>query len=191
MAADTRRKLLVTTSKLLQRQGYHGTGLNQVVAESGAPKGSLYFHFPKGKEQLAAEAVGVAADYIERAMTRQDGLPAHAALDGYLSRVITALERSNFAEGCPIATIALEMSTASDDVAQACLAALDRLTLHIAGWIEAEGVDPETARQRARLIYAAIEGALIFAKVTRSIEPIERLRGQIPHLLATPEVPRL
>jgi TetR/AcrR family transcriptional repressor of lmrAB and yxaGH operons len=188
MPADTRRRLLVTTSKLVQRQGFHGTGLNQIVAESGAPKGSMYFHFPKGKEQLVAEAVGVAADHIDSVLRRHEGVPPVEALDAYLAGVTHALRRSHFTEGCPIATVALELGATSDHVAASCAAALDRLIGRIAGWIEAEGVDAVTARQRAGLIYAAIEGALMFAKVIRSTQPIDQLRSQLPHLLATPAV---
>ena len=65
MKRDARRRMVVTTAKLLQRQGYNGTGLNQIVAEAEAPKGSLYFHFPGGKEQLAAEAIAASAAYLD------------------------------------------------------------------------------------------------------------------------------
>ena len=53
----TREKFVETTSRLMEIQGYHATGLNQIIKESGAPKGSLYYHFPGGKEELASEAV--------------------------------------------------------------------------------------------------------------------------------------
>ncbi|HEY8491429.1 MAG TPA: helix-turn-helix domain-containing protein, partial [Dehalococcoidia bacterium] len=61
---DSRQRMIRAMSRLMQRQGFHATGLNQVLAESGAPKGSLYFHFPGGKEQLAAEAVQASGDRL-------------------------------------------------------------------------------------------------------------------------------
>src|SRR5215208_191583 len=54
--SNAREQILQTTCDLLEKQGYHGTGLNEIVKESGAPKGSLYYYFPEGKEQITAEA---------------------------------------------------------------------------------------------------------------------------------------
>ncbi|MGW2312246.1 TetR family transcriptional regulator, partial [Actinomadura luteofluorescens] len=65
---ETRERVLRTAAELFQRQGYHGTGLNQVLAESGAPKGSLYFHFPDGKEQLASESVALSGRAVGEAL---------------------------------------------------------------------------------------------------------------------------
>jgi hypothetical protein len=93
------------------------------------------------------------------------------------------LESSGYRDGCPIATVALEVSASSDEIADACADAFERLTATVATWIESDGVDPVTARDRAFLVYAAIEGALMFAKAHKSIEPLARLRAQLPLLL--------
>ena len=186
MATDTRRRMIITTSKLLERQGFHGTGLNQILEEANAPKGSMYFHFPGGKTQLAAEAIAAAADYIDRALRAHEGGTALEAIDGYLAQMGRWLQSTDFSGGCPIATTALEVGATTPELGQACEAAFARLIARVAGWLEADGLDPDTAVERASLVYSAIEGALIFSKARRSIEPLERLRGQVPRLIGTP-----
>jgi TetR/AcrR family transcriptional regulator, lmrAB and yxaGH operons repressor len=187
MPTDTRRRMIVTTSKLLERQGFHGTGLNQILEESGAPKGSMYFHFPGGKNQLAAEAISAAADHIERALRTHEGGTALEAIDGYLVRMTSWLQASGFSGGCPIATTALEVGPTTSELGDACDAAFERLIARVSGWLEADGFDAVKARDRSVLVYSAIEGALIFSKAKRSIEPMERLRADLPRLLGTPD----
>jgi TetR/AcrR family transcriptional repressor of lmrAB and yxaGH operons len=178
---------VVTTAKLLRRQGYHGTGLNQIVAEADAPKGSMYFHFPGGKEQLAAEAIRASAEYLDRALLACEGPTALASLERWVAEVAKALERSNFEDGCPIATVALEASTSSEALGDACAEAVERLLGRVAGWLERDGFSRSAARQRAELVYAAIEGAEMFAKARRSVEPMLTLRRQLPFLLRQDE----
>ena len=62
MASDTRTRMLETTARLLQHRGYFGTALSDILAASGAPRGSLYFHFPGGKDQLVIEATRLAVE---------------------------------------------------------------------------------------------------------------------------------
>src|SRR3954470_2455016 len=93
---ETRERLLRTAATLFRSQGYHGTGLNQVLAEGGAPKGSLYFHFPGGKEQLAVEAVELGGRQVCETIT---GLLAAAAdpvsgVDSVVAALADDLERS-------------------------------------------------------------------------------------------------
>ena len=61
---QSREKILQAATRLFHLNGYHATGLNQILQESGAPKGSLYYHFPNGKEQLAAEAIQLSGQII-------------------------------------------------------------------------------------------------------------------------------
>jgi len=186
MTTDTRRRMIVTTSKLLERQGFHGTGLNQILEEANAPKGSMYFHFPGGKAQLAAEAIAAAAEHIDRALRAHEGGTALEALDGYLAQMAGWLESTEFSGGCPIATTALEVGATTPEVGDACEAAFDLLISRVAGWLEADGFDPQTARERATLAYSAVEGALIFSKARRSSEPLTRLRAELPRLIGRP-----
>ena len=178
--------MVVTTAKLLQRQGYHGTGLNQIVAVADAPKGSIYFHFPGGKEQLTAEAIAQSATYIDTILERHAAANAVVAVDSYLAGLAKWLERTDFREGCPIATVALEVGATSVMIGDACADAFDRFIERIAGWIEAGGVERSVAYDKAFIVYTAIEGALVLAKVKRSAEPITRLRGMLPELIGSP-----
>jgi TetR/AcrR family transcriptional repressor of lmrAB and yxaGH operons len=178
--------MVTTTAKLMRRQGYYATGLNQIVAESGAPKGSIYFHFPGGKEQLAAEAIAASAAYLDRGMRACERETALASLDLYVTEAGNLLERTDFAEGCPIATVILEAAIASPALGKACADAVEALLGRVTGWLERDGFPPETARERAQLVYAALEGTLMFAKARRSVEPLTTLRRQLPGLIGEP-----
>jgi len=180
---DTRRKMVITTAKLLQRRGYYATGLNQIVAEAGAPKGSIYFHFPGGKEQLAAEAIAASAAYLDRALRACERATALESLDVYVAEAANLLERTNYTDGCPIATVVLEAPADSALLRQACADAVQVQLARVASWLERDEVAPEAARQQAQLVYAAIEGTLMFAKALKSVEPLTTLRGQLPQLL--------
>lgn len=175
--------MVTTTAKLLRRQGYFGTGLNQIVAEAEAPKGSLYFHFPGGKEQLAAEAIAASAAYLDAAMLACERTTARESLELYIAEAASLLERSNYTEGCPIATVVLEVAPTSRMIGDACAEAIELLLTRLTGWLARDGWDAGTARQRAQLIYGAIEGALLLAKALRSIEPLTTLRRELPALL--------
>jgi AcrR family transcriptional regulator len=181
--------MVTTTAKLLRRQGYHGTGLNQIVAEAEAPKGSLYFHFPGGKEQLVAEAISASAAYLDAALLACERGTAAESLDAYLAEAASVLDRTDFADGCPIATVVLEVGPTSTLIGNACAGAVELLLTRVAGWLERDGFSATAARQRAQLVYAAMEGTLMFAKALRSVEPLTALRHQLPRLLVLDEVP--
>ena len=141
MKRDSRRRIVVTTAKLLRRQGYNGTGLNQIVAEAEAPKGSLYFHFPGGKEQLAAEAIAASAGYLDAGLRACERASALESLDLYVEEAAKLLERTNYTEGCPIATVILEVGTSSALIGKACADAIDLQISHVTGWLERDGLE--------------------------------------------------
>jgi TetR/AcrR family transcriptional repressor of lmrAB and yxaGH operons len=181
---STREAFVETTGQLLRRQGYAGTGLNEIVARSGAPKGSLYFHFPGGKEQLAVAAMQRTGEQLRAAMAGILG--SSDELGDALARLIDALaeglERSGYRDGCPIATITLEAAGDSEPVRAAA-------AMTFASWLDVlqarlrrAGLSPSEATQRALLVLSSIEGALILARASRDRAPLTAIREELHSL---------
>ena len=186
MASDTRDRLIRTTSRLLRKQGYGATGLNQVMADAQAPKGSMYFHFPGGKEELAAAAV----DYFaERVMQRLENGLAEAdtvgeAVATFFDDYVEHFHRTNFCEGCAAATVALDAASAHETLAAATGRAFRGWIDRFAEALEAEGRSPAEAHRLATLIVAAIEGTVVIGKGQRSTEPFVAVQAVLRDLLA-------
>lgn len=185
---SSRERMIDATAELLQKQGYAGTGLAQILEVSGAPRGSLYFHFPGGKEQLACEALAASGETWKlRIESLVAGLsdPAEAAA-AVCNLLADELEASQWKLGCPIATVALEAAAESEAIR-------DRCAQHFAGWEEmvrarlvAAGFAEPIALVAATVAISSIEGALLLARVYRSREPLDRvsvaLRAQLSAL---------
>lgn len=173
--------MLRTAAALFQTQGYHATGLNQVLADGGTPKGSLYFHFPGGKEQLAAEALDLAGDEMCRLIkdVLESAASPVAAVEAIVEHLATAMESSGFTVGCPIATVALDAAADSDAIRSACDRAyrswLDAVAEHLAR----HGIRTDRAESLAVFLIASIEGALLLARTRRDVAP---LRAVAAHL---------
>ncbi|WP_367132777.1 TetR/AcrR family transcriptional regulator [Saccharothrix sp. HUAS TT1] len=177
---DTRQRVVRTAAELFRSQGYHATGLNQVLAEGGAPKGSLYFHFPGGKEQLAVEAVALAGNDLRAALTAvlaAEPDPAKA-LSQALELLGGQLLASDFRNGCPIATVALDAASDSEPIRAAC----DEV---YRSWhqVIAEHVGDDDL---ATVALAAIEGALLLARTRRSLDPLHAVGARLGALLGRP-----
>ncbi|XVQ81961.1 TetR/AcrR family transcriptional regulator [Microbispora siamensis] len=181
---DTRERVLRTAAGLFQRQGYNATGLNQVLAESRAPKGSLYFHFPEGKEQLAAEAVAIAGGELgERIAAAVAAAPGPAAAVVRIGELLAHnLEQSGFQEGCPVATVALEAAGDSEPIRSACDAAYASWLRGLADYLQGHGVDE--AEALADLVLSSLQGALLLARVRRDTGVIHSVTRRIGGLVA-------
>ena len=176
----------------MQRQGYAATGLTQVLETSGAPKGSFYFHFPGGKEQLAAEAVRLADAQM------------NALIGNLLARypdpgeAVTALAEafadwlagSDYNEGCPITTVALEQAATSERLQQACSDAYGSWQRRLAEHFGRAGHERGAADRLATVVLCALEGAFVVAKTTRSRKPFRDCAGFLAAAVAvTPGEP--
>ena len=177
----TCQRLIQSTAKLLRTRGYAATGLREILQESGVPKGSLYHHFPGGKEELAAASLRQAGDSIIAQLAllldRTDD-PA-AATRAFCDAYIAQLESSGFRKGCPLATVALESAAEIDTVHEACSFAFGSITALLARHLEARGVDRRTAGDAAVYAVSAIEGALLLAKARRSASPVAVVRDRL------------
>lgn len=172
-SSDSRQRLVETASRLLRVQGYHATGLNQVVEESQAPKGSLYHYFPEGKEQLAAEALRCAGKDLGGRLRQVAQLPPGEGLQLLVEASIQDLIQSDYHDGCPIATVALEcpqLGPVCDGIFQQALGLLEEM-LQRRGYPD--------AKELALTIFSAYEGALMLCKVRRSPEPLQQVARQL------------
>jgi TetR/AcrR family transcriptional repressor of lmrAB and yxaGH operons len=170
----SRAKLVSAAGDLLRRQGYHATGLAEIVAESGAPRGSLYFYFPGGKEELACEALAASGTAWRE---RLDRVIAEAADPGAAAEAVCRvladdLVASNFREGCPLATVALEAAASSETVRRTCAAQFDGWEKLIADKLVSEGVPQNAADAAATFVLSAVEGATLLSRVRRDPAPL-------------------
>ena len=171
----TRDRIVYATAELFRRQGYRGTGLKQIVAEADAPFGSLYHFFPQGKQQLADEVIRRAGDFFRQLF---DAIAAAApdpvtAMHEFFSGAAQTLRDTDYADACPIATVALEVASTDDTLRRATADVFD-------SWIDAgtaglsqAGLSPERARAVTIHMVAALEGAFVLSRAMRSTEPLE------------------
>jgi AcrR family transcriptional regulator len=170
----TRERILSSGAELFRRQGYTATGVKQIVETAAAPFGSLYHFFPGGKEQLGAEAIRWSgAMYGQLLPAVFDQAPdLVTGVRAFFAGAAEHLQASDYADACPIATVALEVSSTSEPLRQACADVFD-------DWIEAGterfvagGLSPEQARASTLAMLAGLEGAFVLARALRSTEPL-------------------
>ena len=182
---DSKEKTVLAAARLLRRHGYHGTALSDILAAAGSPRGSLYFHFPEGKEQIAVAALTLAAEGVRQAIA--GAAKASGSADEFLIRIARGmaadLVRSDFREGCPIAPTALEMSGASEALTAAAVAAFRGWEQEIATALHSFGFKSEGARLLATASLSQLEGALLLARTYRDAEPMRRAEASIRMLV--------
>lgn len=184
--------MIDTSVRLFQRQGYRATSWRALVNAGATPWGSVQHHFPGGKEELGVAAVARAAELVETLLQATfdatddpaEGTRAWFAASGAL------LESTDFADGCPVAPVALEMSIESSPLASACAAAFGRWRDVVSGALGRAGVDAPTAQALATAVISGFEGAMILARAQRSSEPLvvvgEVLAATVENQLAAP-----
>ncbi len=175
MAAATRERIVEHSAELFRRQGFAGTGVKQIVAEASAPFGSLYHFFPGGKEQLGEETIrwsgAIYAQLID-AFFQPGGDPVAATRDFFAAAAQT-LRDSDYADACPIATVALEVSSTSEPLRQACADVFDSWIDGAARRLAECGIARKRARELALSMLASLEGAFVLARALRSTEPLD------------------
>jgi AcrR family transcriptional regulator len=122
MATTTRDRIVDASAELFRRQGYAATGVKQIVDEAKAPFGSIYHHFPGGKEQIGAEAIRVSGKLYEQLIPAVlDVAPDPVTgVRMFFAGAAQHLVETDYEDACPIATIALEVSSSSETMREAC-----------------------------------------------------------------------
>jgi TetR/AcrR family transcriptional repressor of lmrAB and yxaGH operons len=185
--STTRRRMIAATARLLQRQGMAATGLNEVLEAAEAPRGSLYHHFPRGKNQLVAEAIRFSGARITGAIeaAMADAPSVAAAVRAFGTFYEASLASSDYRDGCPVASTALQAAAlAAPEVEAACADAFAAWQQPIARRLESEGHPPARAAALASFVIASLEGGLLLAQSRRDMEPLHIVVEQLVPLLA-------
>jgi len=172
---STRDRIVDASAQLFRRQGYSATGVKQIVTEAQAPFGSVYHFFPGGKEQLGAEAIRHSgALYLELIPAVFDLAPdVVTGTRDFFAGAAAHLAETDYADACPIATIALEISSTSEPLREACAEVFESWIAAGAERLEAAGIAPVRARALTISMLSALEGAFVLSRAGRTTEPLE------------------
>jgi TetR/AcrR family transcriptional repressor of lmrAB and yxaGH operons len=183
--SKSRENTVISAAALFRQNGYNGTALQDILAVGRSPRGSLYFHFPKGKEQIGEAAINLAASQVREAIAAAAG--ASKTAEDFVTSIVgvmaTNLENSNFSQGCPIATIALETAAQSEVLRTAASNAFKSWENDIRTGLESFGMKSDHAEIAAASALSLLEGALLLARTHRSLEPMRRAEAAVKFFL--------
>ncbi len=166
------------TMALLATGGVQAASFSEVLAATGAPRGSLYHHFPGGKNQLLAAAVDQAGALLIGALASiPQGEPAEAVVERFLAIWRAVLARSQCQSGC--AVLAVTVAADSAELLATATVVFRAWRDHLASLLQAGGVAADNARRFAMLLVASVEGAVVLSRADQSLEPFEAVAQQL------------
>ena len=183
--SEVRARMVDAGTALLARRGY-GITMLEVVKEAGAPRGSIYYHFPDGKEELAIAAAaktGSELSHLVQVMARRNPEIADflcALVDHHTKRLVA----SGYSEGCPLLGVTVSAGSDSPALRESAASAFEVWVGAIAGVLREKGLEESVADQLASTTIAAIEGSIVLARAARRREPLDRFKGLLPALVA-------
>ena len=168
---DTRERIIQASADLLRRQGYAATGVKQIVAAAQAPFGSIYHFFPGGKEQLGAEAIRRSGNLYELLIPAVfDPAPdLISAVRAFFDGAAEHLRETDYADACPIATVALEISSTSEPMREACADVFESWIAAGLPRFTAAGLDEPVARELVIASVLRVAGELTAAATERAL----------------------
>ena len=189
--ADTglgpRERMVRAAARLIRSQGVSGTGMRAVVAAADAPRGSLQHYFPGGKDQLVSEALLGMGDLAGRAVARVlERLVSPTPADlfaGIVDRWRQEFLTRGFDAGCPLVAAAADTAASSDRLRAVVAEAFAAWEEPLAAALVVTGVEARRAPALATVLIAALEGAIVLARVRRQVAPLDAVVGELTPLL--------
>ena len=175
MPTRTKDRILDVTADLFRQYGFTGTGMKQIVAAANAPFGSLYHYFPGGKEELGVAVIHRSGEmYFELFETVVEAAPdLVSGVRDFFAGAALVLRDTDYADACPIATVALEVASRSEPLRQATAEVFESWVTRAAARLADHGVPDDRAREVATLIISALEGAFILCRASRTPEALD------------------
>ncbi|MBD8505770.1 TetR/AcrR family transcriptional regulator [Hoyosella sp. G463] len=177
--------MLTSAVELLQERGAAGVTIDAILSRSNAPRGSVYYHFPGGRNQIMTESPGIAGDTITAIINDSAQKGPLATLHTFGRFWTRILRDSDYAAGCPVVAAAVGGSPEDQHLAPLVASIFTNWHEALAQALENEGVDPARAARLARTAVAAVEGAVILARSARSTEPVDDVITELEAVLAS------
>jgi AcrR family transcriptional regulator len=174
MPSSTKERILDSTAELFRRQGYTGTGMKQIAAEAAAPFGSVYHFFPGGKEELGAEVIRTSGRFYMQLFAAVIGENPGTveAVGTFFAGAGETLRETDYADACPIATVALEVASTNETLRQATAEVFEEWIAGATEYFAFAGIPRVRSRELAFSVLSLLEGAFIFCRAMRSTEPM-------------------
>jgi TetR/AcrR family transcriptional regulator, lmrAB and yxaGH operons repressor len=177
MAPGVRERMVASAVDLLARRGLQATSFSEVLERSGAPRGSVYHHFPAGKDEMVEAALDAAGDRAIELLDRKAGEPAEDIAAWFLHIWHEVLVRSNFEAGC--AVLAVAVAAESPALLDHTARIFRTWRIKLAELLEQGGLAPKDAARFATTLVASSEGAVVLARAEQSLEPFDLVAEQL------------
>ena len=184
---DTRTKMLVSAAQVMRERGAAGVTIDEVLARSGAPRGSVYYHFPDGRNQILTEALRYSGDAITAMIDDAAGWGARALLREFVEFWVRQLSDSNFTAGCPVVAAAIGSDDDDPKLSTDAGVILGRWCTALTRAFVNDGFDDAGAASLAVTSIAALEGAIVLCRSTRTADPLRQVGDQLEFLVKARE----
>ncbi|YAL83106.1 TetR/AcrR family transcriptional regulator [Dermacoccaceae bacterium W4C1] len=186
-ATDARARMISSAVQLLQERGAAGVTIDAVLADSGAPRGSVYHHFPQGRRQLLQEAAQFAADHIAQRLQDAGDDPAQL-VDSLIRMWTRRLRETDYQAGCPLVGLISDRRPGSSESHALAGEAFTQWTTGLSRALRGNGWSPAQADAQATLVIAAIEGALLMSQAQRDLRPLEQVGARLRSAVRAPDM---
>jgi TetR/AcrR family transcriptional regulator, lmrAB and yxaGH operons repressor len=183
----TRTKMLVSAAEVMRERGAAGVTIDAVLARSGAPRGSVYYHFPEGRNQILSEALRYSGDSITATIDAAADQGARTLLREFIELWERLLTDGDFLAGCPVVAAAISSDESDQDLTTEAGTILGRWCTALTRAFIKDGFDTDDAASLAVMSISALEGGIVLARSTRSVRPLSQVGEQLEFLIKARE----
>ncbi|MFC3745147.1 TetR/AcrR family transcriptional regulator [Paenibacillus sp. GCM10012306] len=177
MTLNSRELMIEGAIQLLGQRGVQAASFSEIMKATGAPRGSIYHHFPEGKDQLVKEAIDLAGQRAISFLNTLEDQPAEIVTEKFISLWRMLLSHSNFEMGCSV--LAVTVGSDSPDLLEQAATVFQQWGDYLTAMLAAGGLNPDKAKGLANVIIASCEGAVAISKAQKSFDTFDTVAEQL------------